>query len=915
MVLSSSEPSLSLNCESLLRRITYRIRLSLELPDILDATTAEVRLFLETDRVMIYKFHPDGSGQVISESLDAAHLPSLMGLNFPADDIPLEARRLFVEARMRSVVDVEAQQIGQSLLRNSETGELLETECLYRPLDPCHAEYLTAMGVKSSLVIPILYQDQLWGLLVSHHAAAASIPEDTLRGMQLVVDQLTVAIAQSMLFTQSQEKAIREATVNRITSLLHSMPTIEFQAALEETVQALQGSGGRLFIFTDTFCCPIPARAGKLPPSYQMYTCGVQPVIPQVMKSLEMEQFSLWQEVFRSSEESWLWAVSDLYQESALRNLQPAFQSTSVRSLLVMSLWVRGQLVGYLSVFRDEIDTEKLWAGQFDPDKRQLYPRQSFKLWRESKSGQAHPWATAELELAQSLCRQFALAIEQYELYQQVQLLNVNLEQQVQDRTAELQSVTKQQQALFDVVTRILSSLDIETIFRTTTKSACQSLRADMVAVYRFNQTWGGEFVSDYEFVSETWNTLFKLGMPTVWNDTYLQETQGGRYRQGESFAVDDIYQAGHAPCHVEILEQFGIRAYAIAPIFVQQSLWGLLAAYQQTEPRHWDASSMQFLTQVATQLGIALQQAELLAQTQQQATQLQQTLDDLHKAQTQLIQTEKMSSLGQLVAGIAHEINNPVNFIYGNLSHVTDYTEDLLNLIQLYQRHVPYPAAEITAQEAEIDLDFLTQDLPKTLASMKMGADRIRQIVLSLRNFSRLDQAEMKAVNIHEGIDSTLLILQHRLKDKPESRGIQLIKEYGSLPLVECYAGQLNQVFMNLLGNAIDALEEWNKERTIQDIHANPATIHIQTSVFDNERVTIRIADNGIGIPEQVRQHLFDPFFTTKPVGKGTGLGLSISYQIVTEKHGGTLTCISAPGQGATFVIEIPIRQNEAVS
>ncbi|MEW6493330.1 MAG: PAS domain S-box protein [Cyanobacteriota bacterium] len=278
---------------------------------------------------------------------------------------------------------------------------------------------------------------------------------------------------------------------------------------------------------------------------------------------------------------------------------------------------------------------------------------------------------------------------------------------------------------------------------------------------------------------------------------------------------------------------------------------------------------------------------------------------------QLKLIHTEKMSSLGQLIASVAHEINNPVNFIGANLSHVDDYTQDLLALIDLYREGYAHNSPEIQDKIEEIDLDFLIEDLPKILSSMKMGTERIYEIVLTLRNFSRLDEAQMKFVNIHEGIDSSLLILRERLKEKPEHPAISIIKEYGSLPLVECYAGQLNQVFMNILSNAIDALRQPESDGSPEGIENPLPTITIHTEVKDNNWVTISIRDNGRGMTESVLARLFDPFFTTKEVGKGTGLGLSISYQIVVEKHGGKLQCISAPEQGAKFIIEIPIRQS----
>jgi signal transduction histidine kinase len=290
---------------------------------------------------------------------------------------------------------------------------------------------------------------------------------------------------------------------------------------------------------------------------------------------------------------------------------------------------------------------------------------------------------------------------------------------------------------------------------------------------------------------------------------------------------------------------------------------------------------------------------------------QLQTTLEELHQTQTQMVQSEKMSALGQMVAGVAHEINNPVNFIHGNLNHVEEYTEELVTLLQRYQNYYPHPPQELQEAVEDADLAFLLTDLVKMLQSMKVGTERIREIVLSLRNFSRLDEAEFKAVDIHEGIDNTLVILRHRFKARAERPEIQVIKNYGQLPLVECYAGQLNQVFMNILSNAIDAFEESNQGKSFEEIAAKPNTLWLNTAVTGQGTVQITIADNGPGIAETVRTRLFNPFFTTKAVGKGTGLGLSISYQIIAEKHGGQLSCHSTPGQGAKFIIEIPICQS----
>lgn len=298
-------------------------------------------------------------------------------------------------------------------------------------------------------------------------------------------------------------------------------------------------------------------------------------------------------------------------------------------------------------------------------------------------------------------------------------------------------------------------------------------------------------------------------------------------------------------------------------------------------------------------EIALRLREVELRSKTQE----LEQTLGELKKTQAQLVQTEKMSSLGQLVAGIAHEINNPINFISGNIVHTNHYATDLLSLLSLYEKHYPNPAWEIQQLREEVDINFLVVDFPKLLDSMKVGAERIQKIVLSLRNFSRHDQAEIKKVNIHEGIDNTLMILQHRLQARAKGE-IEVVKEYSQLPQIECCAGELNQVFINIISNAIDALQNEPQPQ-----------IKISTELKQNSlsskqppSVVIRISDNGNGIPLEDQTQLFDPFFTTKPVGSGTGLGLSICYQIIVERHNGILKCHSQPGQGAEFLIEIPV-------
>jgi GAF domain-containing protein len=1174
--------------EILLHRIASRIRQSLELQEILSATVAEVRSFLGTDRVKIYQFQADGHGLVIAESIQEGRLPPLLGLNFPADDIPPYARELFVRARQRCIVDLTTQEIGISPLDCPETGRpLSQQDIRYRPVDPCHVEYLTAMGVKSSVVVPIVLKNQetgkdasddlmqssqLWGLLVSHDSQARVVTQQELLLIQSVVDQVAIAISQSILLTQVREQARQEAIINKVTEQLHITPVAQLQTALEETVAAFNGSGGRLYLLPDgektAKIYPFGLQPNQLDMGQELTPsplaqelslvdwAWVSPleknneVLPRANlressdvlgKGRPIEEHRLWQKYLfasicppenleKPSHKSWsvnwmratyaltspanevssdsnLWAIADLYKEPLLRSVAPCFQTTQVRGLLIVPLQHGSTIVGCLTIFRNEVDIETIWAGCVNTDSRQLMPRQSFAAWRELRTGQAQQWSESEIKLAQSLGERFATAIKQYRLYEQVQALNANLEQQVQDRTLELQQTNtdlqrstielqrsvERQQALARIIANMRQSLDVTTIFRTTTQEVCQLLECDRLSVYRFHADWGGEFVSDYESANPRWGRSIKLGVGMIWDDTYLQETQGGRYRNNETFVVDDIHSQGFTKCHLEILEQFHVQAFMIAPIFVGQELWGLLGAYQHSSTRHWQALEVEFFTQIATQLGVALQQAEyleqvraqtrqlalvaeqqqtlasvitkiresldlnaifetttqelrrvlncdrvvifrfysefnydggeviaedvaerflstltakvydrclgqeyiekfcngyihavtdiynseldecyismlsrfqvranlvipmlkqgqlwgllcihqcqksrnwqeseiefvrqiaaqlgvaiqhavLLNQTQEQAMQLSQALEHLQQTQAHLLYSEKMSSLGLLVAGVAHEINNPVNFISGNITHIHEYTQSLIEMLNVYQQIYPQPHPEIERQAKFSDLEFIAEDLPKLFSSLKIGAERISEIVLSLRNFSRLDQAQVKPVNIHEGLDSTLLILQHRLKANSLHSGIEIVKQYASLPLIECFAGQLNQVFMNLLVNAIDAVEDACHQSAKSGKDKHHPRITIKTQLIANDWVQIYIKDNGVGIIKEVQVKLFDPFFTTKPVGQGTGLGLSISYQIV-EKHAGKLQCLSQPGEGAEFVIEIPIKQSE---
>ncbi len=355
--------------------------------------------------------------------------------------------------------------------------------------------------------------------------------------------------------------------------------------------------------------------------------------------------------------------------------------------------------------------------------------------------------------------------------------------------------------------------------------------------------------------------------------------------------------------------ESAGISSLLIVPIQTSSGHTGAIACTAANRNRAWSSDDCEVLRWAADRLAVAIGQAELydrsLAAVRAAETQfheLERTLNDLKKAQAQLVHSEKMSSLGQLAAGIAHEINNPINFVSGNLDWASDALTELIQLVRLYQIDDHGDRPDIAAHAEQMDLDFVLEDLPKVLHSMRQGTERIQGIVASMRNFSRLDRAEVSSVDLHEGLDSTLLILHSRLERKTHRNRIEVVRNYSELPMVECHGGQINQVFMNLLSNAIDALDDREDDARIE-ICTRPITEGDRVS-----RVEITIHDNGGGIPPEVASRVFDPFFTTKPVGKGTGLGLSISYQIVVDRHDGQIECQSQPGEGTTFRICLPL-------
>ena len=515
-------------------------------------------------------------------------------------------------------------------------------------------------------------------------------------------------------------------------------------------------------------------------------------------------------------------------------------------------------------------------------------------------------WTEWEQQLIEGVASQLAIAINQAKVYAETR------------RQAERESLLRL------VSNQIRSTLDIKTILQTAVREVRQLLNTDRVVIYQFLDNWQGELV--VEDLMIPWPSIFGDSIA----DNCFSKEYAQHYLEGRVRAINDIQNAGLDQCHVNFLTALQVKSNLIVPIVISTNensslevekegkeedrtgkegkpsassavpsrLWGLMIAQECQSIRHWQLQETELLRQLGEQMAIAIQQAELYAKvqlaavkSQAQAQKLQTALEELRATQQQLIQSEKMSSLGQMVAGIAHEINNANNFIHANLYHAQEYSRTLSEAIDLCANACPEAAATISRVKEEQELDYIEEDFPKMLKSMREGSDRIRSIVTTLRNFSRLDESEFKPASINEGIESSLAMLQNRLA------GIEIQKEYGILPLVECHAAQINQVFFHLIQNALDAILASGK----------PGRITIRTESAA-ALVTIAIRDSGIGILPEIQDKIFDPFFTTKPVGNGTGLGLSVCYQTIVKDHGGQILCNSKIGEGTEFIVQLPL-------
>ena len=964
--------------DKIITQIVNKIRRTLDIETIFQTTTQELRELIKADRIAIFRFNSDWSGNFVAESFAE-------GWTALVDVQPI-------------ITNTYLQDISGGRYTFNETFTV--NDIYQAELTQSQINLLEKIEAKSFATAPILQGEKLWGIIVAYQNASRIWLEDEVEIITQMGTQIGIALRQYELLSKARSQASRQKTLTGVITRIRESLDLDtiFQTTVTEVQQMLKADRVAVFKFDPQQDWEGEFVWESVAPDWDSV------VAAKVYDHTFGDKFAV------NYQQGRVQAVADIYAAELSDCHQQILGQFQVRANLVVPLLKGDDLWGLLCVHQ---------------------------------CGEARNWEQEEIEFSRQIADNLGVALQHNEAL---------LEARYQ---------AKQQKALTGVITRIRESLDLETIFKTTVTEVRQLLSVDRVGVFRFNAAndWQGEFI--YENVADGWTSA----MATKIYDHCFSEKFAPLYQQGRINAIADIHQEEFKHCYLEILEKFEVRANVVAPLlkegelwgllcihqcsntrnwqsseveFISQiaeqlsialkqdlylkqvqsqavqlaeaterekamerqkllaatvdkirqsldikaifktttqavrellevervaiyrfnsdwrgkfvadsfkddwepviktkpivqlefsddddddnlprnetfvpisqgeKLWGLLVAYQNSQPRYWKDEEVNLLAQVGTQLGIAIQQAELLEKTKTQATKLARALQELKQTQAQLIQGEKMAGLGQLMAGVAHEINNPVSFIFGNLTYVTQYTQDLLKIVNLYHQNINKLPADIQEQIEELDLDFIISDLPKTLDSMKIGSERIREIVLSLRNFSRKDEADLKAVNIHEGIDSTLLILAHRLKANGEYPGIEVIKKYNELPLLECFPAQLNQVFMNILSNSIDALEQ--KFYTSDKSAKVALNIEISTAAIDGKAI-IKIADNGCGIPEEVINKIYDPFFTTKEIGKGTGLGLLICYQIVVEKHQGKIQCFSEVGQGTEFAIELPIK------
>ena len=833
--------------EDLLHRITDRIRQSIELPEILDATVDEMRRFLSTDRFKVYRFHDDGSGEVVAEAIRGQRLPSLLGHRFPAEDIPEHAREMFLNARQRTIVNIAEQEIGISPLLWHTTEKPVQTDLWFRPVDPCHVEYLTSMGVQASLVVPILHRHQLWGLLVAHHSIPKRFSSKELEIVQLIADQVAVAITHASLLTLTRLQGQREAIINQIVSLLHSTANDPLQNALDRTVRALRSIGGRLYIL---------AKRPDL--QSQLVVSGIQPEIPDTAKRLDslpstlpvLEQLPDWQSWLEAEASNQsvahLWAVSDIHQAQISSIITSALIQKDIRGILVIKLVHRNRFLGCLSLFRQSIDVETIWAGRLNAaDPRQRRPRQSFETWRDLKRGQAHPWTAREIGLAQDLADRFASVIYQTQLYQEVQALNADLEYRVSQRTAELQQVNKSLRQEISERERTLEELGKA---RDSLKRL--SHQNELILNSAGEGIYGIDSQGKAVFVNPAVSRILGYGKQQLigqcMHDLLSHSTPEGihySWSQNPIFKTLSYGQTHHVTGDL-FERQDGFRfpiEYVSAPIHDNGDIIGAVVIFKDITER-------------------------------------------------QIIECMK----DEFIAVVSHELRTPLTSIRTALGLLAQETLDISNI----------------KRQRMIKIAFSNTNRLVRLVNDILDVERIKlgKVTLNQKNCNLIDimsQAadEMRAMAENYGIRLSVVPFSAQLWTDPD-RMIQTLTNLLSNAIKFSPVGSTVGVMAQQVDSSNVSLIAQNLNK--RGIEAIQAGLNSSEALL-----LIQVSDQGQGIPEDKLEAIFGRFEQLNASDAnhqgGTGLGLAICRSIV-QQHDGKIWAQSTVGKGSTFFITLPV-------
>ena len=802
--------------QRIILQVVEKIHHSLDIKTILSTTTLEVRQLLQVDRVGIFQFNPDWSGNFVAESFEQPWIP-LIDMSYPIKDTSLQKTQ-------------------GGRYRNNETFAV--NDIYQAGLTDCHIGLLEQFQAKAFAIAPILIGDKLWGLIAAYqNSSSRNWQTDEIELLAQIGSQVAVALShhESLAKTWYQFEQ-QKALILAIARMRQSVKLENiFQTTVVEARQLLKADRVAIFRFD-------PGNQWEGEIIHEDVGVGFNSSLKDKVYDHCFAQNYV--PLYRQGRVS---VIEDIYEQDFKDCYIQMLERFQVRAKCVAPLIKEGELWGLLCIH------------QCDKPRR---------------------WESSDIDFVYQIAEQLGVALTQDAYWQKVQ-------SQMQTKVAQSEQAVERQKLLAVTIDKIRQFLDIQTIFATSTQGVRELLEVDRVSIYRFDSDWKGEFVAD----------SFKDGLQPQLN------TQAGIM---PSFV--NANQDGNLP-----------RNEIFAPISQGEKLWGLLIAYQNSYPRDWKKDETDLLNQVAVQLGVAIQQAELLQQTKDRAAELSKAFEEIKQTQEYFIQGEKMANLGHLLAGIINEMSNPIGFIVDNLTDVSKCTQNLLEITNLYQQSNPQASPAIEKRIQELNLALQNKDLYQTLKSMNIGAKQVSQTLGLLEKFSCVDREELKLADINQELDDTLLLLEHRLKANDKYPGIEVVKKYGRLPLVECYPDLLNQVFIKVLLHQIDALKKKFVNASQQDLNSLtqspqiPLFIWLNTQTIDN-KISIKFTDNSEGMTELQRSQIFEPISKTKEIPRTTVLNLASCHQIVVEKHQGQIKCFSQLGQGTEFLIEIPTRSSTAI-